>query len=230
MIFGWGGKAPNARNGHGPAVFSPDDRRGRARLAVRHRGRQAAWRHDDPADPRAGPRRTARRARDPLRRRDRPDARGDGGSPPPRPARDHGDRPSPGRARAGRLHEAVPARGRRGAPARGAERPGGDPARGREGRPRGDGRLGAAVRIRRRAVPVRGAARSRSRRARSRPSSSSRPASRSPAPRSTSSPPVPRRWPPPTGRPRRSARSRLASTAGSASRTSTIRSSATWAG
>ena len=23
VIFGWGGKAPNARNGHGPAVFSP---------------------------------------------------------------------------------------------------------------------------------------------------------------------------------------------------------------
>ena len=125
-----------------PGGVLAHDRRGRARLAVRHRGRQAARRHIDPADPRAGPRRAARRARDPLRRRDRTDARGHGRSPPPRPARDHGDRPRPGRARAGRIHEAAPERGWRGAPARGAEPPGGDPARGREGRPRGDGRLG----------------------------------------------------------------------------------------
>ena len=42
IIFGWGGKAPAGRDGTGPTVFSPDDRRGRPRLAVRHRGRQAA--------------------------------------------------------------------------------------------------------------------------------------------------------------------------------------------
>ena len=70
-----------------PGGVLAHDRRGRARLAVRHRGRQAARRHDDPADPRAGPRRAARRARDPLRRRDRTDARGNGRSAPPRPAR-----------------------------------------------------------------------------------------------------------------------------------------------
>ena len=68
---------------------------------------------------------------------------------------------------------------------------------------------------------------SRSRRARSRPSSSSRPASRSPAPRSTQLAREPRRLPPPTGLPRRSAQFRHASIAGSASRTSTIPSSAT---
>ncbi len=36
IIFGWGGKAPagyDGRNG-GPTVFSPDDRRGRPRIAV----------------------------------------------------------------------------------------------------------------------------------------------------------------------------------------------------
>ena len=209
-----------------PGGVLAHDRRGRARLAVRHRGRQAARRHIDPADPRAGPRRAARRAA--IRFADAI-------------AQTHGAtvavlhlvppgsrRPSaPGRARAGRLHEAAPERGWRGAPARGAEPRAADPARGREGRPRGDGRLGAAVRGRWRAVPVRRAARV---------DRGAREADRH------------RRQDPRADRQRNVRPARLraetlaaadraaevravrASIAGSASRTSTIRSSATWAG
>ena len=63
------------------------------------------------------------------------------------------------------------------APARGAQRPQRDPARGREGRPRRHGRVGAAGRRRRRDVPVRRAARGDRRARQADASSSSRPAS-----------------------------------------------------
>ena len=71
MIFGWGGKSGPNRDAHAP-VISPDDRRGRPRVAVRHRGRQAARRARHPADPGPGPRRPARGARAAVRRRARP--------------------------------------------------------------------------------------------------------------------------------------------------------------
>ena len=64
-------------------------------------------------------------------------------------------------------------------PARGPQRPQRDPARGREGRPRGHGRVGGARRRRRRDVPVRGAARGDRRARQADRSSSSRPARRS---------------------------------------------------
>ena len=186
---------------------------------------------DDPADPRPGPRRAARGARAPLRRRDRP-ARTTAtvGGPPPRPARDHGRPSAPRRSTRSRPSSSSTSRGRRGARARGVERPGDDPARGREGRSRRDGRVGPAVRSRRRAylfgaLPEAIAARAQPTvivvKTRE-PIASAR--------RSSSSRRGPRRSPPPIGRPRRRARSRPASSAGSASRTSTIPSSATSAG
>ena len=59
MIFGWGGKS-EAAPGRRRTRDLADDRRGRARGAVRHRGRQAARRPGHPADPRPRPRRSAR--------------------------------------------------------------------------------------------------------------------------------------------------------------------------
>ena len=185
----------------------------------------------DQARPRPGPRRPARRAGDPLRRRDRALPRRDGRRPPPRAAGHHPRGPGPGGAGARRVRQAAPPRPRRGRPARGAERPQRDPARGREGRPRGHGRVGVhrAARTARRhlfgALPEAIAARAkpsvvvvktRETIERARPSSSW--------------PPAPRPWPPPTVPPRRPAPSRPASSAGSASRTSTTPSSPTCAG
>ena len=107
IIFGWGGKAPAGRDGAARGLLA-DDRRGRPRLAGRHRGRQAARQQGDPADRRPGPRRPPRRARDPLRRRDRPAPRRHGQRPPLRPARDHARRPGPGRARPRPVRPAAP--------------------------------------------------------------------------------------------------------------------------
>ena len=230
IIFGWGGRAAGGRDGNGPTVFSPtiDEvvRDSPCDIAVvKQRGTQG-----DPARPRPGPRRTARRARPALRRRDRAASRRDGRRPPPRPARDHAGRPGPGRACAGRVHQAAHRRPQRGRPARGAQRPQRDPARGREGRtswswarrpspaaPDGETYLfGALPGGDRRPCPADGDGRQD-------------PRDRSSGPRSTSWPRGPRRWPPPTAPPRRRARSRSGSSAGSANRTSTTPSSPTCA-
>ena len=77
MIFGWGGKSGPNRDAHAPGDLA-HDRRGRPRLAVRHRRRQAARRPRHPADPRPGPRRPARGAGAAVRRRARPPPRRDG--------------------------------------------------------------------------------------------------------------------------------------------------------
>ena len=229
IIFGWGGRAAGGRDGNGPTVFSPtiDEvvRESPCDIAVvKQRGSKEIRRVLVP-----GPRRPARRARAPLRRRRRAPSRRHGRRPPPRPARHHPRRPGPGRAGAGRLHQAAHHRPQRGRPARGAQRPQRDPARGRAVGPGGHGRVGAARRRRRRDVPVRRPARGdRGPRATDghgrqdpRDASSGRP--------STSSPPGPRRWPPPTAPPRRRAPSRSGSSAGSANRTSTTPSSPTCA-
>ena len=98
IIFGWGGRRPPARRTDGGRRLLADHRRGRARVAVRHRGRQAARRQGHPAHPRPGPRRPARRAGAALRRRARPRTRRDRRRDPPRAARHHrwpsGPRPS----------------------------------------------------------------------------------------------------------------------------------------
>ena len=135
IIFGWGGRAGGARDGTGPTVFSPtiDEvvRESPCDIAVvKQRGS-----HEIRRVARARPRRAARRARAALRGRHRPPPRRDGHRPPPRPAGDHARRPGPGRARPGGLHQAAHQRSRRGGPARGAQRPQRDPARGREGGP-----------------------------------------------------------------------------------------------
>ena len=75
IIFGWGGKSPGRPRRRGSGGLLADDRRGRPRVAGRHRRRQAARLEGDPAGHRPGPRRAPRRARGPLRRRDRPTPR-----------------------------------------------------------------------------------------------------------------------------------------------------------
>ena len=230
IIFGWGGRAAGGRDGTGPTVFSPtiDEvvRESPCDIAVvKQRGSK-----DDPAGPRPGPRRAARRARPPLRRRHRPPPRRDRHGPPPRPARDHPRRPGPGRARARRVHQAAHHGQERGRPARGAQRPQRDPARGGEGGPRRHGRVRVSPAGPTARPTCSGPCRRRSPPGPSRRSWSSRPARRSSARRSTSWPPAPRRSPPPTGPPRRPAPSRSGSSAGSANRTSTTPSSPTCAG
>ena len=119
---------------------------------------------------------------------------------------------------------------RRGAPARGAQRPQRDPARGREGRPRRHGRLGADDRRGRRDASLRGAPRG-DRRPRE-AVGHRRPDARDPRADDVRAAGRrgPRRWRPPTAPPRRLAPSRSASSAGSANRTSTTPSSPTCAG
>ena len=89
IIFGWGGPRPR-RDGRAPdedgrRSVPPDDRRGRARRAVRHRGGQAARRPQRPPDPGAGARRPARRAGAALRGRAGPPLRRRGRRPPRHP-------------------------------------------------------------------------------------------------------------------------------------------------
>ena len=155
MIFGWGGKSGPHRDAGTPGHLA-HDRRGRPRLAVRHRRHQAARGQGHPPDPRPGPRRPPRGARAAGRGRARPPPRGDGRRDAPRAGRGDRGRPGPGRARPRRLR--APARdGALGAdPARGPQRPDRDPARGRARGPRRHGRVGAARR--RGLVAVRGAA------------------------------------------------------------------------
>ena len=192
---------------------------------MRHRRRQAARLDRDPADPRAGPRRPPRRAR--------PDA-----SPTPsgtataRPSRSSTSsrpgiteaRPGPGRASPGRLRAASTSGGRAEPLVREAANVRTAILREAEtGRRRGHGRLGLAGRRRARGVPVRGAARGDRH---PRPADGHRgqdPRDDRPADVRAAGRSGPRRWPRPIGRPRRPGRSRPGSSAGSASRTSTMR-------
>ena len=88
IIFGWGGKRGRRPRRQRPDRLLADHRRGRPRLAVRHRGRQAARLASEIrrvlVPVRGGPH--AELAH-PLRRRDRPPPRRDRRRPPPRPAR-----------------------------------------------------------------------------------------------------------------------------------------------
>ena len=231
IIFGWGGRAGRRPRRRRPDGLLADDRRGRARIAVRHRGRQAARLEGDPARPRPGPRRPARRARAALRRRDRPPVttRRSSSSTSSRPASRSrsGRRPSARWPRSSSStsrasSEAVlrEAPNVRNAILREAEtadlvvmgasaQPGGA-----DGETYLFGALPEAIAARARATVMVVKTREIDRARR----------------RSTSWPPGPRRWPPPIGRPRRRAPSRSGSSAGSASRTSTTPSSPTCAG
>ena len=91
------------------AGLLPDHRRGRARVAVRHRRRQAARARPGAIDPGAGARRPARRAGDAHRSRPGQALRREDGRPP---RRAEGDRGARHRARAGRRRR-VRARARR---------------------------------------------------------------------------------------------------------------------
>ena len=108
IIFGWGGKPPAGRDGSGPDGLLADDRRGRARLAVRHRRRQAARLGEIRrilVPVRGGPHaELALRYADAIARHH--DAHGR--RAPRRPAGDHPRGPRPGRARPRRLRQAAP--------------------------------------------------------------------------------------------------------------------------
>ena len=225
-----GAGGPPAAGGNGPTVFSPtiDEvvRESPCDIAVvKQRGIEEIRRVLVPV--RGGPHaELALRFADAIARHHDATVVG----PAPRPAGDHPRRPGAGRTGARRVHQAAHHRSQRGAPARGAQRPERDPARGREGRPRGHGCVGPARRRRRRGVPVRRAARGDRGPRQADGHGRQDPRDASSARRSISSPPGRRRWPPPTVPPRRRARSRSGSSAGSARPTSTTPSSPTCAG
>ena len=230
VIFGWGGRAAGGRDGNGPTVFSPtiDEvvRDSPCDIAVvKQRGSKTIRRVLVPV--RGGP-----HAELALRFADAIAIHHDATVvvlhlvPPGH----HPGGPGPGRARPRGVHQAAHHRPQRGASC--ARRP---TSATRSCARRRRRTSWSWARRRRPAAPTARATcsvpcRRRSRPVPSRRSWSSRPASRSSARRSTSWPPGPRRWPPPTAPPRRRAPSRSGSSAGSANRTSTTRSSPTCAG
>ena len=148
IIFGWGGKAPAGRDG---ARADASSRRRSTRSSASRRATSPSSSSAARSDirrvlvpVRGGPHaELALRFADAIARHHEADGR----RPPPRPAGDHAGRPGPGRTRARRVRHGSTSRGKGEArPARGAERPQRDPARGREGRPRRHGRLGRAGR------------------------------------------------------------------------------------
>ena len=212
-----------------PVGLLADDRRGRPRLAGRHRRRQAARLEGHPADHRPGPRRSPRRARCPLRRRDRPAPRRQGQRPPLRPAGDHPGGPRPGGARPRqflRQHIRGKAEGivREAANVRNAILREAEKAdlvvMGASAQPAGaDGAPTCSAPCRRRSppVPARRVVVVKTRETIGRQTFEQLASRQRPSP-------------PPIGRPRRHGRSPPGSSAGSASRTSTTRSSPTFDG